>query len=346
MMISGLDRALVGSKHMLTLRSTNDTHCIVIGLINNMPDGALRLTEQQFCGLLSAATHNCTVCVRFFSLPGLPHVPDVQSYLDRHYEGIDELWEGRFDGLIVTGAEPRTAELSDESYWPVLAKLVDWAEEHTTSTVWSCLAAYAAVLQSDGIRHRHLRDKLFGLYDCTKASDHPILAGAASGWRIPHSRYDDLPEDALAAGGYGILSRSGAGADMFVKQRKSLFVFLQGHPEYDNQALLREYHRDIRRFLNGESESYPEMPRGYFSDGTADALAELRTRALRERNLALLRHFPAVPPAAKCDWRELAICFYTNWISYLTEGRYQKGRRLASNDAAELLRRASRSELV
>src|SRR5260370_16168369 len=225
----------------MSIRDINGTDWIVVGLINDMAEGAVRLTEQQFCGLLSAATHNCTVCVRFFSLPGLPHVPDVQSYLDRHYEGIDELWEGRFDGLIVTGAEPRTAELSDESYWPVLAKLVDWAEEHTTSTVWSCLAAYAAVLQSDGIRHRHLRDKIFGLYDCTKASDHRILAGAPSGWRIPHSRYDGFPEDALSSGGYNILSRSGAGADLFVNQRKSLFGFLQVHAEYYHHALLPYY---------------------------------------------------------------------------------------------------------
>ena len=42
-----------------------------------------------------------------------------------------------------------------------------------------------------------------------------------------------------------MLSRSPvAGADLFIKQRKSLFVFLQGHPEYDPGSLLREYQRD------------------------------------------------------------------------------------------------------
>ena len=30
---------------------------------------------------------------------------------------------------------------------------------------------------------------------------------------------------------------------MFLKQRKSLFVFFQGHLEYDSQTLLREYVR-------------------------------------------------------------------------------------------------------
>ena len=36
---------------------------------------------------------------------------------------------------------------------------------------------------------------------------------------------------------------------MFVKQRKSLSIYLQGHPEYDPEALFREYRRDIREFV-------------------------------------------------------------------------------------------------
>jgi homoserine O-succinyltransferase/O-acetyltransferase len=36
---------------------------------------------------------------------------------------------------------------------------------------------------------------------------------------------------------------------MFVKYNRSLFVLLQGHPEYDSATLLREYRRDVGRFL-------------------------------------------------------------------------------------------------
>lgn len=298
---------------------------VVVGLVNNMPDGALRITEQQFCELLSAAARNCAVSLRFFSLPGLPRGPEAQAYLRRHYLDIAELWETHLDGLIVTGTEPRAAALPDERYWPVLAKLVDWADEHTTSTIWSCLAAHAAVLRTDGVCRRRLHEKLFGIYDCTKATDDPILAGAPSQWRIPHSRYHDLAEEALAGSGYRILSRAAAaGPDMFVRRRNSLFVFLQGHPEYDGGALLREYRRDIRRFLAGQSDDYPEMPRGCLDDDTAAELLALRARALRDRKTDVLRDFPVVRAERRlaCAWSQLAVRLYANWLSYLAEQRH------------------------
>jgi len=55
---------------------------------------------------------------------------------------------------------------------------------------------------------------------------------------------------------------------MFVKERKSLFLFFQGHPEYDADSLPREYRRDVGRFLRSERESYPGMPKGYFDEAT------------------------------------------------------------------------------
>ena len=53
---------------------------------------------------------------------------------------------------------------------------------------------------------------------------------------------------------------------MFTREQSfcSLFLFLQGHPEYEAGTLLREYRRDIARFLRGEREHYPAVPQGYF----------------------------------------------------------------------------------
>src|SRR2546422_9778102 len=97
---------------------------------------------------------------------------------------------------------------------------------------------------------------------------------------MPHSRWNDIPEDALASCGYRVLTRSeDAWVDSFVKQRNSLFVFFQGHPEYDAVTLLLEYRRDIGRFLRRERESYPIMPYGYFDPETVEALTALRQRA-------------------------------------------------------------------
>jgi homoserine O-succinyltransferase/O-acetyltransferase len=301
-----------------------DHEPIVIGLVNNMPDAALRTTERQFRELLSAASDDIAVCLRMFSLPELPRSDTGRAHIDRYYEPIKALWTSDLDGLIVTGTEPRCPMLSDEPYWGTLTKLVDWAEEHTTSAVWSCLAAHAAVLHLDGIVRRPLGEKLVGVFDCAKTMEHPTLANSPSQWRIPHSRYNELPETALCSRGYRILSWSAlAGADMFVAQRKSLFLFLQGHPEYDPAALLREYRRDVARFLAGERDRYPEIPCGYFDQDTAATLASFRKMALCKRGVDLLSSFPAVHEVKLAHaWRGPATLIYANWLSYLVEQRF------------------------
>src|SRR5690348_2860137 len=70
------------------------------------------------------------------------------------YRPIGELWNSRLDGLIVTGTEPRSENMKDEPYWGTLGAVIDWAHHNTASTIWSCLAAHAAVLQTDGIERR------------------------------------------------------------------------------------------------------------------------------------------------------------------------------------------------
>ena len=111
-----------------------------------------------------------------------------------------------------------------------MSEVIDWARHHTASTIWSCLAAHAAVLQSDGIKRRAFKQKLSGLFECRPVAPHPMLRGAPLPLRVPHSRLNDLPEAVLRANGYRVLSRSAAGADTFVKEPDggSLFVFADG----------------------------------------------------------------------------------------------------------------------
>jgi homoserine O-succinyltransferase len=203
---------------------SSDNQSIVIGLVNNMPDAALQTTELQFCSLLSVASGNIPVFLRLFRIPGLPREGKDRNLVEHGYQEIGELWAAHLDGLIVTGTEPRAAALVDEPFWPTLTKLIDWAEDHTFSTIWSCLAAHAAVLHIDGFGRQALGAMLSGIFDCGKAENHTITAGAPSRWRVPHSRYNGLSEEALASAGYGPLSRSpDAGADMFIRQRKSVY---------------------------------------------------------------------------------------------------------------------------
>lgn len=309
-------------------RFRSDPTCIDIGLINNMPDAALDATERQFRALLGAAADGLPPRLTLYTLPEVPRTEFGRRQVSR-YSRFDDLWTSRHDGLIVTGTEPRAADLEDEPFWGSLTKVLEWAEGHTHSTILSCLAAHAGILYIDGIVRRPIGDKRFGVFECVRVSDHALTAEAPRSLQMPHSRWNEIPEDALLACGYRVLTRSeDAGVDAFVKQRKSLFVFFQGHPEYEAITLLLEYRRDIGRFLRGERDMYPPMPQGYFDEESVALLTTLQKRAQSERREELLAEFPLEMTARKVTntWRSTAQRLYRNWLTYIRAQKEQAGK--------------------
>lgn len=295
-------------------------NCITVGLINNMPDAALEATERQFTGLIRASSRSTLVRLVLYGIPEVPRGEAARQAMAGRYRDVGELWDARLDGLIVTGTEPKSQNLKDEPYWEALARLIDWARTQTTSTIWSCLAAHAAVLRSDGIERRPYAEKLSGVFACAPADAHPMTRHLSQPMRVPHSRGNDLPEEALQAAGYRILTRSAdAGVDMFARQERSFHLFLQGHPEYEAATLLREYRRDIGRYLRGEREHYPNAPQGYFGEQAAAALEAFRKRALADRSAELLDGFPLpwLEAGLADDWRFSAVALYQRWFDYL-----------------------------
>jgi len=128
-------------------------------------------------------------------------------------------------------------------------------------------------------------------------------------------------EDALVSCGYVVLAKSAeAGVDSFVKKKKnSLFVHFQGHPEYEARTLLKEYRRDIKRFLRRERETYPSMPCGYFDAAATSLLANFRERALSDSREEVMAAFPeaAIVGTLQNGWQASAICVYSNWLEYV-----------------------------
>ena len=186
------------------------------------------------------------------------------------------------------------------------------------------LARGAALVLRRPADERRLGEKLSGVFRCDRMGHHPLVSGLPPSWRLPHSRYNTLDSAQLVAAGYEIVSFSDdAGADAFIQQRRALFVFYQGHPEYDAGALFREYRRDVGRFLAGTVESYPEMPRGCFDDETARAFVAFRARAHSQRTRELLDEFPDSDPRQKPAhaWRDVAIRLYANWLSAVVAER-------------------------
>ena len=302
---------------------------IEIGLVNNMPDSALLATERQFRRLLDDAAEACgngvKIRLSLFALPDVPRSEKGNRHIEGQYSNIKELWNSPLDGLIVTGSEPLAANLKDEPYWSSLARLVDWADRNTYSTVWSCLAAHAAMQHIEGIERRPLGDKMFGVYEFAKHSEHFLTAGIASQINVPHSRWNDVSRGALEACGYQVLTQSeDAGADTFVRpdgasRNRSLFVFFQGHPEYESNSLLLEYRRDIQRFLQQQRDVYPSMPQGYFGDSVVAQLNAFKQRAISDRREESLADFSLTDLAANVrnSWRATAIGVYGNWLRHL-----------------------------
>ena len=321
---------------------SNDPRCVDIGLINNMSDSALEQTERQIMKLLDAAAgDDALVRLKLYALPDVPRGEWGRKHLSRlHYFGVEDLWNSNLDALIVTGAEPRTPELTQEPYWHSLTKVFDWAEDNTISTIASCLAVHAAVYHLDGIGRHSLGQKCFGVFEFEKVSDHLLTRRLPARLRMPHSRWNEIREDALTACGYDVLVGSDDnGVDMFVKARKSLFLFFQGHPEYEPWTLLGEYRRDITRFLNREQENYPAMPQEYFDEDSARALDAFRNRALDNRHQELMTTFPIDLLTGKLTepWRSAATQTYSNWLQQITERKADQvtpGRSVAISTAS------------
>jgi len=306
-----------------------------IALINNMPDPALEDTEVQFFDLLDEAAGEPPIFVTMFSLNEVVRGERARAHIAGHYSPISKLLGAKFDGAIITGTEPKHRNMRDEPYWRSLTQVFDWAETGTTSTILSCLAAHASVLHSDNIERNPLGDKQFGVFEFKRNAEHPLLAGTAAPARFPHSRWNEVRDYALVARGYEILDKShDAGVNLFVKRKqRSLFVHFQGHPEYFTRTLLKEYRRDVRRYLTHERETYPTEPRGYFDADASRLLNEFRKNAEANRQEDLIDIFPeaAVAETLQNTWHEGAVGIYRNWLDILSLG---KASRISTAPAA------------
>ncbi|MGA7803405.1 homoserine O-succinyltransferase MetA [Bradyrhizobium sp.] len=293
---------------------------LTIGLINNMPDSALKATERQFMRLLRTAAGSTPIRFHCFSLPSVTRSPSAQCHVDRDYTDIAELDHLRFDGLIVTGAEPNALNLPEEPFWQELTGIIDWAQNHTRSTIFSCLAAHAAVLHLDGIERQRLGTKCSGVYDCAKLRDDWLTRDLPARIKVPHSRFNALSADQLAARGYRVLTSSDeAGVDIFARRHNSHFIFLQGHPEYDASSLQREYMRDLARFLSGERDLYPAIPAGYFDAATEQHLMDFERRARIDRDPMLAAELPGLMLRPDVPAGSTATILLRNWLGFLGE---------------------------
>lgn len=293
---------------------------VIVGLVNNMLGKAHGRTELQFRRLLAAASGDLDVELRLFS-------PHAGMTLDGDpYRAVSELETSPLDAVIVTGSPPCAEWMTMEPLWHSLSGIVDVVRARGLPTIWSCLAAQAAIFRLDGVHRRHLPRKISGLHQCRAVEAyHPLMAGLPRQWSVPHSRCNDLPINELEVLGYQpIVVSDTAGADTYITERESLFVFFQGHLEYDRETLLLEYKRDVGKFLAGERQDYPDAPTNYFDAEAEGKVLRFREFALRHKIPALMSEFPAVGYAdpGLPEWAGVATRIYANWLHYIARDRW------------------------
>jgi len=315
------DRLRERGHEVLTLDRAihQDIRELHIGFLNMMPDAALEATERQFIRLVGGCNRIAQFFVYPFSLEGLPRSGETLGYIDRYYNRFSALREQGLDALIVTGANVANPSLDQEPFWEPLMEVVDWARENVASTLCSCLATHAMLKRFYAIERQPLPEKRWGVFSHRVAQPgHPLLRDINTRFDVPHSRYNDISRQQLEDAGLSVLAESEeGGVHMAVSADQFRLIFFQGHPEYDTNSLLKEYKREVYRYLNGEMHEPPPYPEHYFP-GPAARSAD---RFVREAEEALRSDLPLpdfleaeVEPVLDNTWGDTAKAIINNWL--------------------------------
>jgi homoserine O-succinyltransferase len=290
-----------------------------IGLLNMMPDAALDATERQFFRLIGESNQIAQFYMHPFTLNALKRGAEGQAHVRKFYETFDQIKAQGLDALIISGANVTQPDLAKEPFWEPLIEVIDWAYANVTSTLCSCLATHAVLQFRYGQKRRHLGFKRWGVYPHRVVDrKHPLVGDVNTRFDVPHSRFNDISRQQFEAAGLHILAESEqAGVHLAVSEDRFRIVFFQGHPEYDTVSLLKEYKRELTRFVKGDRQDYPPVPEYYFSPKTEAILDEHKERVLGTR--AAGAAVPELPesilyPSLDNTWHDTAEAVIDNWI--------------------------------
>ena len=224
-----------------------DIRPLQVCILNLMP--LKQDTELQLLRALSNTP--LQVDVTFMHVKSHNSVNTSASHLNKFYTTIEEIRDRKFDGLIITGAPVEDIAFEEVDYWEELCDIMDWCEEHVTSTLHICWGAQAAFYHYYGIQKRQLSEKLFGVYPHRVSNRKiPLVRGFDDIFLAPHSRHTETPSEALhACKDITVLAESEEAGVFLAIAGEGKHIFVNGHPEYDRYTLDREYHRDLDKGL-------------------------------------------------------------------------------------------------
>lgn len=290
-----------------------------IGLLNMMPDAAIKATERQFFRLVGDSNPIAQFYMHPFTLKELQRGPEIQAHLDQYYESFEQIRADGLDALIITGANVTHTDLSREPFWEPLIEVIDWALENVTSTLCSCLATHAVLHFRYNLKRYPLPAKRWGVFKHqVKNKKHPLVSDVNTCFDVPHSRFNEISREQLEGAGLHILVDSEeAGPHLAVSEDGMRVVFLQGHPEYDTISLLKEYKREVINYAMGVRNDYPPLPSNYLRQQEQEILDDYRLQLDAAITAGTpLPEFPEslVTHCIDNTWRDTARAVVGNWM--------------------------------
>ena len=209
------------------------------------------------------------------------------DHLQKFYTTFSRIQDQKYDGMIITGAPVEQLHFEDVAYWGELARIMDWARDHVTSTLYICWAAQAALYHRYGINKHATDEKVFGIFQHeVRKSRVPLMRGFDDAFWAPHSRHTEIrSEDIARITALEVLAESNEAGVYILASTDGREIYVTGHSEYDALTLKEEYDRDRAKGLS------IEVPKHYFPDDD-----------------------PTRTPSV--TWRSHGSLLFANWLNY------------------------------
>lgn len=276
-----------------------------IALLNMMPDAALQATDRQFTRLLAARPD---AVLHPFTYPEIARAPEAAAYLEGRYRPEEQIRALAPAALIITGANISDPRLERQVFWEPLQATLAWSLAHTRSTLCSCLASHAVLQFRYGQRRSALPQKLWGVFTHqVRRPDHPLVRGLPARVPVPQSRFNQVTEAQFARAGLQVLIASNSAGVHLAVGEEGRLILMQGHPEYDDVSLLKEYKREVRRHARGLRDDFPPLPHGML-DAAGEALLREKGKAFTEEQVKAHLHE---------NWRPAAEQVFAEWLASL-----------------------------
>ena len=260
-----------------------DIRPISIAILNLMP-----LKEDTEIQLLRSLSNTpLQVDITFLTVSSHESKNTSRSHLNKFYQTVEEVKYSKFDGLIITGAPVELMEFEEVDYWEEVCEIMDWSNEHVTSTLYLCWGAQAGLYHHYGLQKRILDHKVFGIFSHeVRNRKVPIVRGFDDVFMAPHSRNTQVStQDIRNVKELTILAESEEVGVFLAIADEGRKIFVMGHPEYDRLTLDKEYKRDLAKGLD------IALPKNYYPNDNSKERPTLQ-------------------------WRAHGNALYSNWLNY------------------------------